>query len=152
MIYSHTVIAGCDTEVYSQLELETRKECLWEEELGRPGLCASHAHQQVRQNFMPNVQSHTHTVNGLTSWPHHAHGGHKHTDSLSINDTWQITNKPRNTRPLYLDYLVLWFESCHLRWRVVIDCSDELARSGLLTVQVEAITSGSLLQMAETRP
>lgn len=52
----------------------------------------------------------------------------------------------------YLDDLVMWSEVCSLRWRVFIHCPDELAWSGLLAVQVEAVAIGSLLQVAETRP
>lgn len=52
---------------------------------------------------------------------------------------------------VYLDYLVLRSEASSLCWRVFIDSSDELAQFGLLTVQVEAIATSSLLQVAETR-
>lgn len=53
---------------------------------------------------------------------------------------------------VYLDDLVLWFEACSLCWRVFVHSSDELARFGLLTVQVEAVALRSLLHVAETRP
>lgn len=53
---------------------------------------------------------------------------------------------------VYLDDLVLWFEACSLCWRVFVHSSDELARFGLLAVQVEAIALRSLLHVAETRP
>lgn len=55
-------------------------------------------------------------------------------------------------RVVYLDDLVLWPEARSLCWRVFIHSSDELAWSGLLAVQVEAVAAGSLLQVAETRP
>lgn len=53
---------------------------------------------------------------------------------------------------LYLDDLVLCSEACSLCWRVFIHGSDELARFGLLTVQVEAVAAGSPLHVAETWP
>lgn len=52
----------------------------------------------------------------------------------------------------YLDDLVLRSEVGSLCWRVFVHSSDELARFGLLAVQVEAVAACSLLHVAETRP
>lgn len=53
---------------------------------------------------------------------------------------------------VHLHDLVLCFEACSVRWRVLVHGSDELTRSGLLAVQVEAVATRSLLQAAETGP
>lgn len=51
----------------------------------------------------------------------------------------------------YLDDLVLWPQACSLCRGVVVHGSDELARFGLLAVQVEAVAVVYLLHVAEAR-
>lgn len=50
-----------------------------------------------------------------------------------------------------LDDLVLWFESCSLCWRVLINSPDELALLRLLAVQIEAVGILYFLNVAKTR-
>lgn len=52
----------------------------------------------------------------------------------------------------YLDDFVVCSEARFLCWGVIVHSPDELARSGLLTVQVEAIALLTLLQTTQTRP
>ena len=51
-----------------------------------------------------------------------------------------------------LDDLVLRSKAGSLCRRVIVHGSDELAWSGLLAVQVEAVAAGAFLQVAEPRP
>lgn len=50
-----------------------------------------------------------------------------------------------------LDDLVLWFESCSLCRRVLINSPDELALLRLLAVQIEAVGILYFLNVAKTR-
>lgn len=66
--------------------------------------------------------------------------------------TQTVTHSITQISMCYLDDLVLRPEAGSLCWRVLIHSSDELARFGLLAVQVEAVAARPLLQVAESRP